>query len=175
MFSDGWHQIVTKAEIAEFSFVTIPSNRSAVLRNSLAEEYAERKGLDKNEVLKNIKEMKLNETTEVVETGDPVSEVVAEPEVVPAIEGNAVEVETNEVATLSAKIAEMETNFASKLSEVESNHAKVIADMETNFATRLEQATEAIRSEERNSLAKVVTEGAHSNVKTAEQFRAKYA
>lgn len=184
VFSEGWEYIVTKAEICEFSFVTTPSNRSAVMTNSTeakVAEYAKIKNLDPNEIntfLKNSSMKKQATTTVENEATETTTETTTETETVPAVEVEVIEngvaqVETNEVDTLKNKLAEMEANFETNLA---TKVAEAKAEIEANYAEKLAQETEAIRATERDSLAKVYGNGTASTVvKTAEDFKAKYS
>lgn len=177
----NWCVVVTDAEICEFSFVTVRSNRASVLVNEIASHFkkdpneVERLFLNHNQMDKDAE--KTTETpvdtnaapgaaatTEAkVETLS--AEQIAEKNKVLTDE-NAAQADT--IVQLNAKIAEMETNHAAAIVTLEANLKK-------DYETKLAEETNKVRTTVREELAATVNGNASTGApKTMKDFSAKH-
>lgn len=178
----NWCVVVTNAEICEFSFVTVRSNRASVLVNEIATHFkkdpteVERLFFNHNfmgktaEEIEAEKNIKTNEATPGAGDGGgdtPTAEQIAEQNSV-LLGENATHLST--IETLNAKIADMETNHAAAL-ESQKN------ELQASFDAKLVEETNKVRTEERESLASIVAANGGENkteVKTIDDFKAKH-
>ena len=170
----NWCVVVTNAEICEFSFVTVRSNRASHLVNEVAAHF--KKGPTEVERLFLNHHNNMNDAdkkTEVETNAAPAAGKEAKVETLTAeqiAEQNKVITDENAVLktendSLKAKVAEMETN-----------HAAEIVQLKADNATALVTAENALRTTIREELAASVTEknGTATDVKTAADFKKKY-
>lgn len=146
VFSNNWTEVVTNAEVVEFSFVSVRSNRASTLTTKV-EQYARVNKIDTKQVYSLISNNSLTMSTENV-APEVVAEAPAEvvevtPEVVveeaPVVEtpaenalADSVSKLTSLVETLSAKVDTMEANSVSRDAQRANLANIVVPTMETS-------------------------------------------
>jgi len=160
VFSNNWTEVVTNAEIAEFSFVSVRSNRASTLTTKV-EQYARVNKIDTKQVYSLISNNSQTMTIENVDTPEVVAEAPAEvvevtPEVVveeaPVVEAPA----DNALADSVAKLTSLVETLSADVSALKANSTS--------------------RETQRANLANVVTTASvvDANAITHESFLAKY-
>ena len=150
ILNHSWEYIVTEAEIVEFSFVTVPSNRDSTILTEKLEEFAKKINKPTNILLNNFLLFNKKETmteilkneNEVVETETTEnSEVVAE-ENVEQVEENSEEVEAEATEPVENTEEKAETNEETNklLKAIEENSAK-IKELETKIENLTKENT----------------------------------
>jgi hypothetical protein len=173
MIEREFTMVVTKAEIAEFSFVTTPSNRKSVLANAYAEKHNMKVEEAETLILNSIsmKKLQKNDADEVVEVVEPTEtpEVEETVETVEPVETPAEETPAEEVETVPSEPVETNSVVMNEITLLKNE----IATLKSSFDARLAEAVNSIRQTERAELAKVVANTAPA-MKSLSDFTSKY-
>lgn len=159
VFSNKWTEVVTNAEIVEFSFVSIRSNRASTLTTKV-EQYARVNKIDTKQVYSLISNNSQTMTTENVDTTEVVAEAPAEVvEVAPEVVVEEAPVDApadNALADSVAKLTSLVETLSADVSALKANSTS--------------------REVQRANLANVVTTASvvDANAITHESFLAKY-
>lgn len=159
VFSNNWTEVVTNAEIAEFSFVSVRSNRASTLTTKV-EQYARVNKIDTKQVYSLISNNSQTMTTENVDTTEVVAEAPAEVvEVAPEVVVEEAPVDApadNALADSVAKLTSLVETLSADVSALKANSTS--------------------REVQRANLANVVTTASvvDANAITHESFLAKY-
>lgn len=176
----NWCVVVTNAEICEFSFVTVRSNRASVLVNEIATYFkkdpteVERLFFNKTPMSKDAEK-----TTETpVDTNAAPGAAVTTEAKVETLSAEQI-TEANKLLTdeNAAHVATIE-QLNNKIAEMETNHAAAIdtlkADLAKDYADKLATETNKVRTTVREELAVAVNWKAAGEVKTMKDFSAKH-